>query len=195
MTARMGQLKRAAELLGVSSSDLRAQGWATASDARVAAVLADRPAWLTQAQQARRARRDAKRGRGRRRAMADRLGVQRRAVREHGVQLGDVNGLLASPPDWLETERHRRQVQVEREARDRLRVDLRTALEDSVRDAWFRDWKDAADDAEAGTVDDYWSAEYGRARGVARELVDDLTAEQVLAAQGWQPGQAGDGRG
>lgn len=194
MTARMGQLKRAADLLGVSSSDLRAQGWTTASDARVAATLAGRPAWLTEAQMARRARRDAKRGRGRRRAIADRLGVQGRAVRERDVQLSDVNGLLASPPDWLEAERRRREVQVEREARDRLRVDLRTALEDSVRDAWFRDWKDAADAAEADTVDDYWSAEYGRARGAARDLVDELTPEQVLAARGWQPGHGG-GRG
>lgn len=189
MTARMGQLKRAAEMLGVSSSDLRAQGWTTASEARVAAVLADRPSWLRQAQVARRARRDAKRGRGRRRAMADRLGVQARAVRERDVQLGEVNGLLAAPPDWLETERERRQLQVEREGRDRLRVDLRTALQDSVRDSWFRDWKDALNPTDADLVDEYWAAEYGRARGLARDLVDELTPEQVLAARGWQPGQ------
>lgn len=194
MTARMGQLKRAAEMLGVSSSDLRAQGWTTASEARVAAVLADRPSWLRQAQVARRARRDAKRGRGRRRAMADRLGVQARAVRERDVQLGEVNGLLAAPPDWLETERERRQLQVEREGRDRLRVDLRTALQDSVRDSWFRHWKDALNPTDADLVDEYWAAEYGRARGLARDLVDELTPEQVLAARGWQPGQ-GDRRG
>ena len=195
MTARMGQLKRAAELLGVSSSDLRSQGWTSASEARVAATLADRPEWLIQAQVARKTRRDAKRGRGRRRAMAARLGVQSRAVWERGVQLGDVNGLLAAPPDWLEPERQRRRVQMEREARDRLRVDLRSALQDSVRDSWFRDWKDAPSPAVADVVDDYWAAEYGRARGVARDLVDELTPEQVLAARGWRPGQAGDGRG
>ena len=45
------------------------------------------------------------------------LGIQARAVREHGIQPGDVAALLAAPPKWLVAERQHRQAQIEREAR------------------------------------------------------------------------------
>ncbi|MBS4728242.1 hypothetical protein MSM1_07725 [Mycobacterium sp. SM1] len=44
--AKMGGLKRAAQALGVAGSTLRQQGWATASPARVQAVMRDAPDWL-----------------------------------------------------------------------------------------------------------------------------------------------------
>lgn len=37
--AKMGELKRAAQVLGVTGSTLRQQGWATASPPRVQAVM------------------------------------------------------------------------------------------------------------------------------------------------------------
>lgn len=46
-SAKMGELKRAAALLGVTSTALRQHGWKTASPARVQAALADPPGWLS----------------------------------------------------------------------------------------------------------------------------------------------------
>lgn len=52
LKARMGELKRAVQALGVTGSVLRGQGWVRASPDRVAKVAADPPDWLA-AEQAR----------------------------------------------------------------------------------------------------------------------------------------------
>ena len=44
--AKMGEVKRAAQILGVASSTLRRHGWSSASPARVQAVMGDLPDWL-----------------------------------------------------------------------------------------------------------------------------------------------------
>jgi hypothetical protein len=44
--AKMGELKRAAQQLGVTSTTLRQHGWKTASPARVKAVRDNPPDWL-----------------------------------------------------------------------------------------------------------------------------------------------------
>lgn len=47
--ARMSELKRAAQQLGVSSTLLHQQGWKTASPERIRAVADNPPDWLVEA--------------------------------------------------------------------------------------------------------------------------------------------------
>lgn len=176
---KMGELKRAAQQLGVTSSTLRQHGWTTASDTRVQATKENPPDWLIKARQRRHQKRVRRREQHNRETTASRLGIQMRAVKERGVQPGEVENLLAEQPDWLIAEQERRKAQVEREARNRLRRELTDALLDSVEDAWFQEMKYATDDAEAEAINDRWEPEVKRAKEEARSLVDDLTEEQV----------------
>jgi len=126
-------------------------------------------------------RRHAAAGARERKRIAARLGVQVRAVKEHEITPDRVKDLLAAPPEWLLAERARREAQRAREATDRLRRELADALVLSVQDAWFQELKRAVSDAEADAIDARWAPEIKRAKREARELVDELTEEQVRA--------------
>ncbi|HEV7804881.1 MAG TPA: hypothetical protein VGO80_03625 [Solirubrobacteraceae bacterium] len=179
--AKMAELKRAAEQLGVTSMVLRQQGWATASPARVEAVKENPPDWLLAARQ-RRARKVAVQQRRRaRKRVARRLGIQERAVRQYDIERAQIDGLLADPPQWLRAEQARREALARREAKYRLRGELADALVRSVQEAWFQEPKRAASDAEAAAIDARWAPEIRRAKRDARELVDELSEEQVRA--------------
>jgi len=183
-SARMGELKRAAGQLGVISTVLRGQGWKTASPAQVQAIQKDPPEWLLAARERRQAKLAARvRARERKRTAA-RLGVQLRAVKEHDILPDQVAGLLAARSGWLIAERARRGTQLQREAKDRLCRELADALVLSVRDAWFQELERAASEAQADAIDARWAPEVKRARREARELVDELTEEQVRARIG-----------
>jgi len=177
----MGELKRAAQQLGVTSGVLRQQGWKTASDARIQAVEADPPEWLIRAQETRRKKRTEQKRLRDRRNIATSLGIQARAVTGHDIEPGDVEALLAEPPEWLVVEQQRRQAQIEREAKERLRVDLSEALVDSVHDVWFQELKYATTDEEVGAIDARWAPEVAMAKKEAQRLVEELTPEQVRA--------------
>ena len=180
----MGELKRAAGQLGVISTVLRGQGWKTASPAQVQAIQKDPPEWLLAARERRQAKQAARvRARERKRTAA-RLGVQLRAVKEHDILPDQVAGLLAARSGWLIAERARRGTQLQREAKDRLCRELADALVLSVRDAWFQELERAASEAQADAIDARWAPEIKRARREARELVDELTEEQVRARVG-----------
>lgn len=180
--AKLGELKRAAETLGVTSSTLRQHGRKTASPARVQAVMNDPPDWLTAAREnqrkqiAKQQRRRAQRG-----GAASRLGIQLRAVKERGIGPADVAELLATQPDWLVAEQQRRQAQIEREATDKLRRELTDTLIASVYEVWFQELKRATTDSEVDAIDARWAPEVDRAKREARRLVDDLTLQQVRA--------------
>ena len=176
-----GELKRAARLLGVTSTTLRQHGWKSASAERVEAARASPPGWLTEARERLRQKKARQRRLRDRRQTADRLGVQARAVTERGIGACEVEGLLADPPDWLAAEQARQRAQAGREAKDLLRRDLGDALITSVHDAWFQELKRAASDEERDAVDAQWAPEVGRAKREARQLVDELTPGQVRA--------------
>ncbi len=55
--AKMGELKRAAQQLGVTSTTLREHGWKTASAGRIEAVKNNPPGWLIEARERRRQKR------------------------------------------------------------------------------------------------------------------------------------------
>jgi hypothetical protein len=176
--AKRGELERAARQLGVTSTSLRQQGWKTASPARVRAARDNPPDWLAAARE----RRQGKyRGRDRV-STAARLGVQPRAVRERGIEPGEVVGLLAVRPGWLTAER--RQAQIAREAEDKLRRELADALVTSVQEVWFQELKHAVTDADIDAIDARWAPEVRRARWEARQLAGELTPEQVRARIG-----------
>jgi hypothetical protein len=177
-------LKRAAEQLGFSSTTLRAHGWKTASAERIEAVKNNPPGWLIEARERRRQKRAGQCCLRGRKATASRLGIQVRAVKARGITPGEAGDLLVSPPDWLVAEQERRQAQIEREAKDRLRRDLTDALVTSVHDAWFQDLKRAISNEEAGAIDARWAPEVDRAKGEAQQLVDELTPEHVRARIG-----------
>jgi hypothetical protein len=179
--AKMGELKRAAQQLGVGSSTLRQQGWKTAPPGRIQAVKDKPPEWLIEARERHRQKKARQRRLRDRKNTAARLGVQVRAVKERDIKPSEVEGLLATPPAWLIAEQARRQAQVEREAKDRLRRDLTDALVTSVQDAWFQELKHAISDEETGAIDERWAPEVGRAKHEALQLVDELTPEQVRA--------------
>ena len=160
---------------------MREQGWRTTSPERVRAVSANPPDWLVVAR-SRRAKKVAARQRRRdRKRIAARLGIQERAVKEHGIEAVQVDGLLASVPDWLIGEQERRATQIEREAENALRRALSDALVLSVQEAWFQELKHAVSDEEAAAIDARWAPEIKRTKHEARELVDELTPEQVEA--------------
>lgn len=96
--AKMGELKRAAQQLGVTSTVLRQHGWKTATHARVEAAKADPPEWLVVARERYRKKRMKQKMLRDCKSTAGRLGIQVRAVHEHNINLGDVPALLADPP-------------------------------------------------------------------------------------------------
>lgn len=175
--AKMGELKRAAQQLGVTSTTLRQQGWRAASPERIKAVGENPPDWLVSARECRaeqQRRREVNR-------TASRLGIQRRAVKDHNINLGAIEDLLADPPDWLRAEQERRRAQIDREAKDRLRRSVAEALVSSVQDAWFQELKRATSDAEADAIDARWAREIRAAKLEARRMVDEMTLGQVRA--------------
>jgi hypothetical protein len=179
--AKLGELKRAAQQLGVTSTTLREQGWSTASPTRVKAVKENPPEWLIKARERRRVKRARQHQLRATKTTAARLGVQVRAVKERGIGPGDVKVLLADPPEWLTTEQQRRQVQIERETKDALRRELTDTLVTSVHEVWFQELKTAATDAEVEEADVRWAPEVDRARREARDLVDELTPDRIRA--------------
>jgi hypothetical protein len=177
----MGELKRAAQMLGITSSTLRQQGWTTASPACVQAVLDDRPDWLMVARENRRNKRAKQQKRRVDQGAASRLGIAVRVVRERGIEPADVEGLLAVPPDWLLFAQQHQRAQVEQQTTDELRRYLTDTLITSVHEMWFQELKRATSDAEVDAIDARWTPEFGRATREARRLVDELTPEQVRA--------------
>ena len=105
--AKMGELKRAAQQLGVTSTTLREHGWKTASSERVQAVNDKPPQWLSEARDRRRQKKAGRRRLGDRKNIAGRLGVQVRAVKERDIKPPEVAGLLAAPSAWLIAEQER----------------------------------------------------------------------------------------
>jgi hypothetical protein len=182
--AKMGELKRAARQLGVTSTTLRQHGWKTASPARVKAVKDNPPDWLLVARERRRGKRARQRERRDHMNTAARLGVQVRVVRDRDIKPGEVGALLAARPGWLVVEQERRQSQIEREAKDRLRRELADALVASVHEVWFQELKYAISDADVDAIDARWAPEVERAKQDARQMAGELTAEQVRARIG-----------
>ena len=121
---KMGELKRAAQDLGVQSTHLIQQGWKTASPGRVQRTLEEQPQWLLDAREymhAKQLRREEKRRSPS--GIAESLAVQVRAVRERGITFEDVPELLENPPEWLLAERerlraHRKKMQARRRRRE-----------------------------------------------------------------------------
>ena len=135
--AKCSELKRAAQILGVTSTTLRQHGWKTASAARIQAVTDDPPDWAIAARENQREKRARQQRRRAFQGTASRLGIQLRAVKERDVRPTDVEGLLAAQPGWLVAEQQRRQAQVEREATDKLCRELADTLITSVHEVWF----------------------------------------------------------
>jgi hypothetical protein len=157
----MGELKRAAQMLGVTSTTLRQQGWSTASPARVQAVIDDRPDSLIAAREHRGYKR-AKQQQGRvDRNSADRLGIAVRVVKERGISPGDVDDLVAAPPEWLIIAQERRTAHRERERADAPRRAARETQELEVAEAYLRAIKDGGDT-------DAWAAGVLHAAGLHR---------------------------
>lgn len=179
--AKMGELKRAARQLGVTSTTLRQHGWKTASPARVKAVKDNPPDWLLAARERRHEKRAQQYERCDRKDTAALLGVQVRVVKDRDIKPGEVEGLLAARPGWLIVERERRQSQIERKAKDQLRRELTDALVTSVHEVWFQELKYAISNADVEAIDARWAPEAERAKQEARQMVDELTADQVRA--------------
>lgn len=177
----MGELKRAAVRLGVSPGVLREQGWRQASESRVQAVLTDRPGWLVEAQRRRgvkMAKRQWQRGR---RAVAARLGVQMRVVREREIQAVAVPGLLADPPLWLVEERHRQQLHIEKQTKARLRAELSEALVAGIHQEWMFALKCATSPKEVQEIDARFPVEVDKAMAEAARLAAALPADEMRA--------------
>jgi hypothetical protein len=177
--AKRSELKCAAQQLGITSTTLRQHGWKTASPERVRAVKDDPPGWLLAARERRDEKRAQQRERRDRKNTPARLGVQVRVVKDRDIKPGEVGGLLAARPSWLIVEQERRQSQTGRKAKDHLRSELTDALVTSVHEAWFQELKYAVSDADVDAIDARWAPEVERARQEARQMVDELTAEQV----------------
>ena len=162
--AKRSELKRAAQILGVTSTTLRQHGWKTASGARIQAATEDPPDWLIAARENQRKKRAKEQRRLAHQSTASRLSIQLRAVKERNVRSTDVEEMLAAHPGWLVAvaEQQRRQTQVEREAKDKL-------------------CGRATADAEVDAIDARWAPEVDRARREARRLVNQLTPEQARA--------------
>jgi hypothetical protein len=182
--AKRDELKRAARQLGVTSTTLRQHGWETASPERVKAAGDNPPDWLVAARERRQAKRSRRRRRHDRASTAAQLGIQPRAVRERGIEPGEIGGLLAARPGWLIAEQERRQAQLVREAEDKLRRELADALVTSVHEVWFQELKHAVTGADVDAVDARWAPEVSRAKQEARQLASELTPEQVRARIG-----------
>ncbi|MDT5350376.1 MAG: hypothetical protein QOH91_3663 [Mycobacterium sp.] len=179
--AKMGELKRAAQLLGVGTAALRQQGWSTASPARVEATMDDPPDWLIAARQNRRKKDIRQHRRRETRCTARRLGIAVHVVKERGITPAEVAGLLAAQPDWLVAAQQRQHELTERRAKDELHGALTDSLIASVHDGWFQELKHAAGDDDLAAIDARWAPEVGRAKGDARRLVNELSPEQIQA--------------
>ncbi|MCL2585654.1 MAG: hypothetical protein FWE35_24740 [Streptosporangiales bacterium] len=179
--AKMGELRRAAEELGVGSTTLRQHGWRTASPARIQKTKENPPDWLIEARERRRKQRAQRQERRDREITAERLGIRPRVVKDRRIQPGQVSSLLSEPPDWLIAEQERWQAHLGREARDQLRCELLDSLLDSVEDAWFQELKCATNDAEIDAINKRGEAEVKQAKEEARRLVEELTKDQVRA--------------
>jgi hypothetical protein len=88
--AKMGELKRAAQRLGVTSTVLREHGWKTASAERIEAVKNNPPGWLIEARERRRQKRAGQCYLRDRKATASGLGIQVRAVKARGITPGEA---------------------------------------------------------------------------------------------------------
>jgi hypothetical protein len=190
--AKMGELKRAAQQLGVTSTTLREHGWRTASAERIEAVKNSPPGWLIEARERRRQKRAGQCYLRDRKATASRLGIQVGAVKARDITPGEAGDLLASPPDWLVAEQEQRQAQIEREAKDRLRRELADALVGSVHEVWFQELKYAASDPESVAIDARWAPEVAQAKREARHLVEEMRPDQVGARIGREQAAAHD---
>jgi hypothetical protein len=183
-SAKMGEVKRAAQQPGVTSTTLGERGWTAACPARVQAVTGKPPGWLAGAGGRRRNKRAEQRVLGDRKTTASRLGIQVRAVRDGDIEPREVEGLLAARPGWLVVEQKRRQAQIEREAKDGLRRDLAGAVVDSVPGAWLRELRCVTSGAETGALGARWSAEVSGAKREAQRLAGELSPGQVRARIG-----------
>ena len=179
--AKMGELRRAARQLGVTSTTLRRHGWKTASPARVKAVRDNPPDWLVVARERRHDKRARQRERRDHKNTAARPGVRVGVVKDRDIRPGMAGGLLAARPGWLIVERERRRAQIEREAKDRLRRELTDALVTSVHEVWFQELKYAISDADVDDIDARWAPEAGRAKQEARQMTGELAAKRVRA--------------
>jgi hypothetical protein len=159
--AKMGELKRAAELLGVTSTTLRQHGCRTASPVRIQAMLDDPPDWLTIARERHDNRCAKRRMKSVHRSTADRLDVAVVVGRERGINLADVADLVAAPPEWLVIAEQRRRAHREREQADAQRRAAREAHELQVAEAYLRAVKDGGDT-------DAWAASVLHAAGIHR---------------------------
>jgi hypothetical protein len=177
----VGELKRAAVRLGVSAGVLREQGWRQASESRVQAVLADRPGWLVEAQRRRGVKMAKRQWQRSRRAVAARLGVQMRVVREREIQADAVPGLLADPPLWLVEERHRQQLHIGKQTKARLRAELSEALVAGVHLEWMFELKCATSPEDVEAIDARFPSEVVKAMAEAGRLVAELPADEVRA--------------
>lgn len=190
--AKAGELKRAAQQLGVTSATLRQHGWKTASPERVQAAKEEPPEWLTEARKRRRQKQAKRRALRERKTTAKRLGIQVRAVEDRDIKPGDVDDLLATRPSWLVREQEQRQAQIEREAKERLRRELTDALAGSVHEVWFQELRYATSDAEAAATDARWAPEVEQAKREARHLVEEMSPDQVRARVGREQAAAHD---
>ncbi len=164
--AKMRELKVAALRLGVTSGVLRAQGWKTASEARVQAVEDERPGWLVEARDRRR-RKLATIALPRQWSQtARRLGVSEGLVRSHGVGAQEVAGLLTDPPAWLVSERDRRAAHPAGEVAAQQR-------QDEIDEAYVRAVKDTGDT-------DSWAAGVLQTAGIHRIIGRDGVEVPVL---------------
>ena len=178
------QLKRAAQLLGVTSTTLRQHSWRTASAARIQAGMEDPPDRLIAARENQRQKRAKAQARRAHQSTASRLGIAVRAVKERDVRPNDGEELLAAQPGWLVAEQQRRHSQTEREATDTLCREFADTLITSVHEVWLQELKGATSDADVAAIDARRAPEVDRARQQARRLVDELTPEQVRARIG-----------
>ena len=179
--ARMGELKRAAKVLVVTSTTLRQHGWSTASTARIQAAMDDPPDWLIAARQNRSKKRAKQQRRRVDQSTASRLGTAVRAVKERGIRPTDVEELLAARPVWLLAEQQRQQAHIEQEAKARLCRELTDTLITSLHETWFQELKRATTASKGEATDGRWAPEVGRAKQQVRQLVDQLTPEQIRA--------------
>jgi hypothetical protein len=172
--ATMGELTRAAGLVGVTSTTLRQHGWRTASPVRIQAVLDNPPVWLTIAREHHGKRRAKRHTRSVHRSTADRLDVGVGVVRERGINLAEVADLLAAPPEWLVIAQQRRRAHRERERADAQRRAVREAHELDVAEAYLRAVKDGGDT-------DAWAAGVLHAARIHRIDLGDGDIVPVLA--------------
>lgn len=179
--AKMGQLKLAAQELGITSSTLRQNGWSTASPERIAAVKADPPEWLLRAREKKEQQQARLRRRRDTRLTAEKLGIRTAVVRERKLHLADVPTLRADPPEWLTVEQRRQREIENRKKLEALRAELRKTLTDAIHEAWFQELKQAQDDRDVDRIDTYWSRKARDVRQEVQQMFTEMTPEQIRA--------------